>query len=186
MSSLDQFIAAHDFQRPDKEILVDLIRIYTDETLSLKNTKFGEPQDIDLVEKITTDEDTFVPVVVENNARFSEEEENGFFYKRLDLSILFPYPGVDITPPHWPFSTHQVLDQINAQLRVQFTESDIVNEWIYEGATTFLLKAHVLSLIWVGVAILRIGPYVEIPQGSRFTHDGKIRVTMDGKIRVIS
>jgi hypothetical protein len=149
--SIFQFILTYDFDRPETEVLCDLVYVTNKYKLPPPMVVFGTPQVLDQRPDIEDDPNTYIPAKV--NSKFDHRlvpRETGFLYHRIPLAALRVVDNSVITPPAVPFKTYDILDQINRQLGVQLTENDLVNTEYTTLDDDFIITALPTSKIWTG------------------------------------
>lgn len=134
--------------RPAVEILIDLIYQWNQYSLNKDHVKFGLPMALDQRPDDSTDENTYIPVVIDPTYDDRFEKSTGFLYRRLPFSDAgIATVHADVVPP---FSAQQLVDRINAETGLQLTASDL-QDITYTTATGFVtLKAGANSLVWQG------------------------------------
>lgn len=159
MNTAPLSVKERDYNKPSEVLALELIYAANRYKPPVGKIKLGLPSALDQRPDIASDENTYVPASIDNvyDGRFSPQ--SGFRYQRLSLGVLKAINDVRITPPFYPFKTHDVLDQINAQLSVQFSEQDIVNDLYSGDNVAFKITAHPHSLVWLGGKELYIGDY---------------------------
>jgi hypothetical protein len=148
-----EFILRYNFDRPEIEILLDLIYIQNqDYRLEPHVVKFpSDPVVLDIRPEILDDENTFIAAVVDKNYDYRLDPANtGFLYRRLPLAALKNSTGTTIIPPALPFKTYDILDQINQQLGSQLTENDLENIEYTTSEEIGTIVAKPTSKIWLG------------------------------------
>jgi len=176
MMKIMSYINQADFDRPSIQIALDLIYISNKERLVEEKVKLGFPKVLDVRPEITDDPNTFIPVTVDElfDMRYATHGSDGFMYRRLPLSIIDRVPGHLINPPHFPFKTSEVLDQINEQLNTQLTMGDLQEREYTKAEGVMNLYAHPHSLVWIGETEMAVNwgqplvPIVEITYLSGF------------------
>lgn len=171
--------------RPSIEIAIDLIYRFSRYKSIPSKIRFGIPRPADVRPGIVRDENTFVPVIINNeyDSRFDGNGGEGFLYRRIPLSLLTPDDNVGIELPPYPFNTHDILNGINAKLHTQFTKTDIVNGKHTDALSIFEITAHPESLVWLGKIAFNPGP--GIPPTARPLEDASYRATEDGSYRIL-
>ena len=168
--TLLELILKYQLNRPGIEILLDLISIYNQRyRLEPHQVQFGDPQDLDTRPDILDDTNSFIPAVVDSNVDSRLVPDNtGFLYARLPLGILKKDKEYDIDPLPVPFSTYQILDQINDQYACQLTEDDLEDTVYTSMDDWFNIYAKPTSKVWIGkrrIDVVGDGPkYVLFPQ----------------------
>lgn len=147
-----------DYNKPSKQIALDLIYQATGYEVPENKIEFGLPEVLDPRPEDDTDENTFVPAKVSplEDGRLSYDG-NGFAYRRLNINEIVPDTGIDTFPLTYPFYIHDMLPSINSFLGTVLTEEDVINDYYDHEAPTVLLRAHPYSLAWIGQRILALG-----------------------------
>lgn len=149
--SIFQFILTYDFDRPEDEILCDLVYVTNKYKLPPPMVVFGTPQELDQRPDIEDDPNAYIPAKV--NPKFDFRlvpRETGFLYHRIPLAALRVVDDSVITPLAIPFKTYDILDAINQQLGVQLTENDLENTEYTTMDDDFIITAKPTSKIWTG------------------------------------
>lgn len=171
------------FDRPSKEILMDLIYQSNKYRVPVQHITFGLPGPLDIYPDILTDENTFVPVVV--NAVFDDrfDGRNGFMYRRLSLAEeLVEDESVTFDLPEFPFRMVEILPLINQKFHTQLEAGDIENTLV-ESPAQLVVRASEYSLVWVDSVRFNPGGYV--PVVGRLLEDGSARLMEDGSARLL-
>lgn len=149
--SIFQFIMTYDFDRPETDILCDLVYISNKYRLKPTVVTFGDPQEIDQRPDIEDDPNSFIPAVVLPKFDYRMVPgETGFMYHRIPLAALRVMDDSIIQPLAIPFKTYDILDGINKQLGVQLTENDLENLEYTTMDDDFIIQAKPTSKIWTG------------------------------------
>lgn len=182
--NLINFIKAKGLHRTTTEIALDLVYAATGQHFPADKIALLLPQAVDVRKDIDTDANTYVPVVVEEvfDARYRSLPEDGFLYRRIPLSILNS-TGVSgvVLPEVFPFTTHDILNDINAALNTQLSTNDVLNDEYTSPTDTIQVRAHPESLAWIGELIVARGGATE----GRLLEDSSIRLTEDGSVRAL-
>lgn len=152
-----EFIMTYNFDRPDEEIVCDLINIANGYKLYPAVVQFGVPQVFDPRRDVDEDINTYIPAVVDPS--FDQRmvpDETGFLYTRVPLAALRLVENIKIVPPSLPFSTYDVLDQINVQLKTRLTEEDLENTEYTTLDDDFIIRAKPTSKVWIGERLLAV------------------------------
>ena len=150
--TLLELILQYQLNRPGIEILLDLISIYNQGyRLEPHQVEFGDPQDLDTRPDILDDTNSFIPAEVDASVDSRLVPGNtGFLYARLPLGVLKKDKEYDIDPLPVPFSTYQILDQINDQYNTQLTEDDLEDTEYVSMDDWFYIHAKPSSKVWIG------------------------------------
>lgn len=149
--SIFNLVMACDFERPEIEILCDLIYHSTGYRLSPSRVVFQDPQVLDPRLDVEDDVNTYIPARVD--PKFDSRlvpGKTGFLYTRLPIGAVIVDDMVPITPPEFPFTTLDILDQINDQLKLNLTADDIENKTYTSPDEDFVISTNAKSKIWIG------------------------------------
>ena len=178
------YVLLKGFNRPSQDIAIDLIHAATGQRLPLPKIKFGRARPIDQRTDVVDDEDSFVPVEIDEDYDHRFPGNNGFLYRRIPLSLLTQNRTLQINPPAEEFYLHDVLDQINQQLSAQLTAEDVVNKRLDLRMTEIRLQATTQSLVWMDTATTAATIYHQL-RILRTTQDGLVRDTGTGALRTL-
>lgn len=149
--SIFQFIMTYNFDRPEKEVLCDLVYVNNKYKLYPHVVEFGTPMELDQRPDIEDDANTYIDAVVDRNFDYRLiPGETGFLYHRIPLAALRMVDESIIVPPTLPFKTYDILDQINRQLGARLTQDDLENIQYTTLDDVFTIKAKPTSRIWTG------------------------------------
>lgn len=155
---LHQFLVACNFNRPAAEILADLIWLSTKYRVSLPHTVFLSPRPLDQRPDMVDDTNTYITAQIDPNWDAEFPGDNGFLYYRVPLAWVTQGKTLVITHA-LPYSTHEVLDEVNAQLELQLTSQDVLDQQYTDEQQSFELVAAPQSLVWCNAAYPDLGPY---------------------------
>lgn len=183
-----RYILAKGLHRTSLQLALDLIYAATELEFPEDKIVFGIPQAIDVRIDNDNDPNTYVPVknvVIGFDYRYNPPADEALLYSRIPITLLTATPGVEFIEPNSSrFSTHSILDQINAKFNTQLTVDDLVNIE-YEGVTDFItLVANPRSLVWIGSLTVWFDGK-EINDDGRITEQDDLRITEDGNIRAL-
>lgn len=170
------------FDRPTKEILIDLIYQFNKYRVPVQHITFGLPEPLDLYPGIVTDENTFVPVTVNEIYDNRFDGRNGFLYRRISMTELVEDMSVKFDLPEFPFRMAEILPHLNLKFHTQLTVDDIENTLV-ESPAQLVLAANKYSLVFVDEVQFHPGGY--IPPTVRLLESGEQRITEDGALRVM-
>lgn len=144
----DQDNAVRNFDVPSKELALEQIFNATGYLVPTNKIEFGFPELIDVFPDVPTDENSFIPAVIDplEDARFNGD--NGFLYRRLRLDELPNNDDIPSVPITYPFSVHEQLALINSFLGTQLDETDLENDTFTQAPV--ILRVKVGSLAWIG------------------------------------
>lgn len=155
--SILQFMQTYNFNRPEKEILCDLIYISNQYKLTPSVVEFGEVMELDQRPDIEDDPNSYIEAEVNPSFDFRMKPgETGFLYHRLPLSGLRTVEDTVIIPPALPFTTYDILDQINRQLGIELTEDDLVDVQYTSLDGDFVITAKPGSKVWIGSKTINV------------------------------
>lgn len=170
------------FDRPTAEILMDLIYQFNKYRVPLEHIAFGLPSPLDIYPGIENDENTFVPVTVNESYDDRFDGSNGFMYRRISLTELTEDMSVTFDLPEFPFRMSTILPQLNQKFHAQLTVGDI-DDVLVTGMRDLVLRANQYSLVWIDAVEFTPGGY--IPPVIRLFEDGSYRMTEDGRLRIM-
>lgn len=151
-----------DYERPSEVILRDLIYVYNGVRLPEFHTKFGEPRPVDQRPEIKVDENTFIPIAVDEEIDARFDDIAGLMYRRTPINEVADDILILIDVSGFPFTLYEVLDQINVRLRLQLTEADVYDQTITSAEEPIRLKLKPGSQVFIGDSpILRT--FVRVP-----------------------
>ena len=172
-----------DFNKPSKELALEQIYETYQIKLPATRVRLGIPRVADPRVDVLNDPNTFVPAKVDRDYNTLFQGQPGFVYLRLQLSDVPGAQGLLIDPLTYPFSTLDLLPQINTQLGTQLTGEDVVNETFTSLHASFELTAHPHSLVWVGHTLVTL--YIENLGDYRQLENGALRLQENGEIRLL-
>lgn len=184
--TFEELLAEGKFNRPAIETVIGLIFFYNNYLVPKDKAVFGKPKALDQRPDINDDPNTFISLVLdqEYDARFISND--GFMYRRFELSRLTPDSDVDLNVYSLPFQVHDLLPFINSKLGVTFTAADILNEEFTEVPATITLRAAPDSLLWIGGSVeMDLVDYTQGDLYLRVTEEGALRLTEDGVTRLL-
>lgn len=149
--SIFNVIMAFNFDRPEIDILCDLVWHGTGYRIPPTRVKFGIPKELDARPDIEDDANSFIPasVDVSFDSRMSKTV-SGFLFTRVPLGALPIVPNSPITPPSLPFKTSDILSQINRQLATRLTMKDLEEDTYTVATSNVVIRAKVGSKNWIG------------------------------------
>lgn len=182
--NLINFIKVRGLHRTTVEIALDLIYAATEQQFPVEKIDLWIPRAIDVRPDLETDPNTFIGADVdgEYDDRYGPPTDDGFLYRRLPLSILLRPANLDIDLPEtFPFTTHDILPQLNIALNAQLTVNDVLNDEYTSIEDVLQVRAHPQSLAWIGALVIERNSAV----GGRLLEDNTLRVTEDGTVRAL-
>lgn len=182
--NLRDFIASGDFQRSAPEIAMDLIFIANGTRFPPKYVKFGIPRVLDQRPDVKCDENTYLPIEVDEAYDDRFPGDNGFMYTRLSLAHRVSDDLV-LQPLAHPFNTSALLGQINDALGTNIIAEEIHDEVHLTPGPLLTLRMKDSSLVWIGSTTFALNTTpVVVPENVRITSTGRYRVTSSGAYRV--
>lgn len=172
------------FLRPAKEILLDLVHVFLEYEIPIDKITFGKASALDQRPEVPTDPDTFVQAEIAQDYDYRFPGANGFLYRRIPLGMATVNQGLEIYAPDFPFTTWDVLDQINRFMNLALLPEDVINETYDLGSVVFLLQADPGSWNWEGGRVMPVVFPDNLPSNTRITTDANPRITTDGSMRV--
>lgn len=155
--SLFKFIMACDFDRPEIEIVCDLVYFTNAYRIPPPRVKFGVPMELDPRPDIEDDINSYIPAQVDPNFdKRMKEGETGFMYTRIPLGAVTMRANTPIQPPTLPFKTSDILSQINLQLGTRLTMDDVEEIEYTTLDENLILKAKPTSKVWIGGRFLLV------------------------------
>lgn len=179
------YVLAKGLHRSTLEIAIDLIYAASGVEFPIDKVVFGKPREIDVRPDLPTDPNTFVGVKVarEFDYRYNPPGTDGFMYTRIPLTLITPRVTVSfVQPTTFPFTTHSILNQINAKLNTKLLPEDVENDKYLAPSGSIVVRAASTSLVWLGEISIAYG---EALFSGRITEGGSIRITESGKVRTM-
>lgn len=183
IAKYNAIVVAAQFNRPSLDILHELVHVFLEEIIPKNKLYFGTARLLDQRPLLLTDPDTFVQAEIEPDYDYRFPGENGFLYRRIPVTAWVGN-ALELMAPEFPFTTYDVLEQINRKYSLQLSEDDVVNTEYDFGDSLFTLQMHPESYCWFGTRVLPMN-FSGIPNNGRVTHDGGVRITSGGGVRVI-
>lgn len=180
----EKIIVEANFVRPAKEILLDLIHVYLNYQIPLNKITFGQAAPLDQRPDTPIDPDSFVQAEIDPEYDYRFPGENGFLYRRIPLGAATVNADMEIFAPEFPFTVHDVLDQVNRFMNLNLQPEDVLDETFEAGAVVFLLRASPNSWVWSGGRVIPMVFKDTLPNNARITADGAPRITTDGSVRI--
>jgi hypothetical protein len=144
-----------DYNKPAKELLLDLIFNSNGIRFGVDDISFGVAEKLDPRPDLDWDPNSFVPVEVVETVDTRYEGATGFMYRRVpfnEVPAVVDPPPVRI--PTYPFHTLDVLADINAYLGVQLEPSDVINDEYEDENTPFVVRLADGALCFTGEATI--------------------------------
>lgn len=137
------------YDKFSEDLALEQIFTSTKYAAPASKVKFGIPSELDQFPNIQVDENTFVPVEIDEAFGDTFDGASGFIYRRLSMDVLEIKSDIKIIPLQYPYTVHEILPQINALLNTKLSEQDVVNEQYFDNDTPFVLTAGPASLAWI-------------------------------------
>lgn len=155
--SLFDFVMTYDFDRPEAEILCDLVYMANQYKLQPSAVQFLDVKALDPRPAIEDDPNSYISAIVSKDYDYRMVVgETGFLYTRIPLAALRPLPNTTIQPLVFPFSTYDVIDQINRHLGTRLTTDDLEDTVYTTLNNDFTIQAKPTSKVWIGERILNV------------------------------
>lgn len=153
------FLSTCDLNRPTPEILLDLLWLNTGKHLPADLTTVGAPV---MVPQSDAADDTTVQasLLFTGDAAVEFADLNSVTYCRIPLCWLTRDQVMHFDQPY-PFTTLDVLDQINLRLGVQLDVQDVVDHTYTSAEDVFALEAHPDSPVWCNTPYPQKGPFYQ-------------------------
>lgn len=139
-----------DYNKPPKELLLDLIYFSNGIRFEPDEVDFGIPQFLDQRPDIDWDPNSYIPIEVPDKVDARYVGRTGFMYRRMYLRDIVPVQTGPIPVPSYPTDTLTLLPVINAYYGTQITAEDIVNQQYETAASPLLIVFQETSLCWIG------------------------------------
>ena len=148
-------VEAGGFDKPAKEVALDLIFESTGVRLPPHVVTLGVPRTLDQRPDVLTDEDTYVPAEIDEAYDDRFPGDNGFMYRRVGFDALEELVTVPTVLPAAPYRIHDALQAISAAMRLKLTIDDLENDLVAPGAP-LVVRATKTSLVWTGEVTLTV------------------------------
>jgi hypothetical protein len=174
------------FSFPSIDVLIDLI-YYTNEYSVPKHLAvFGKPKELDQRPLVEDDPNTFIGLTLDETYDKRFLGNDGFMYRRFELSRLIPNSESPVMVPGAPFKVHDIITSINTALGVLLSEQDLMNDEYSEVPDTLTLRASPDSYVWIGNSLeIALTDLSETTYPIRVTEDDRPRLTEDSVERTI-
>lgn len=145
-----------DFNKPARQVLLDLIYASNGIVLQDTNIEFGTP--VALGRTTGWGLNTVLTVTADQIETDQFDGSTDLYYRRIALSDLPVYSQIPIAIPAYPVQTTDLLPQINAKYQTQMTADDVVNTVYADGSQPVILQAAPGSLCFIGSTELLVQP----------------------------
>lgn len=149
LMQLSQIIQEQRFNRSSFLIALDLITASNGVVFNPDYVSLSTPIELDQRPEILDDPNTCIGVLTDPQVDERFAKETKFMYRRLSLDMIETSDTVHVLVENYPVDLHDILDQINIQLDVQF-EPDDVDDFEITESGQFTIKAGAKSKAWVG------------------------------------
>lgn len=141
------------FDKPEKELLLDLVYMSTHCRVPADKITFKEPpQALDQRPDLDDDSNSFIGFKLKQGWNDELLGENGLMYRRVPLHEATRNQAVDNLT--FPLTIYGILPQINAQLGMRLTQKDVYNATYLTQTTVITVRAKPGSLNYIGKAEL--------------------------------
>lgn len=158
MSDTQTLIQGLNFNRKSIQIALDMIFVATRYRIPDSKIIFYTPRVMDMRPDIDDDPNTFIDSFVDRSFDRVIGGKTGFLYRRLPLDLIEQDSEIPIVPSSYPYSISDILPQINASLKVQFSERDLLDLTYSGDDEEILLIANPDSTTWIGDLIIHVKP----------------------------
>lgn len=135
--------------KTSRSILLDLIYASLGARLLPDDITWGVPEAFEPYPDDDFKRDTRLQLIASEDAK-QVRGRKSVTYRRLRLASLEPVSQNVVTSRGFPFSTYEVLDQLNLIYGVMLEEDDVYDIYYTDMAGPFILRAKPGSLAWVG------------------------------------
>mgnify|MGYP001070252121 CR=1 FL=1 len=135
--------------KTSRSILLDLIYASLGARLLPDDITWGEPEAYEPYPDDDFKRDTRLQLIASDDAKYVKGRKS-VTYRRLRLAQLESVSQNVVTSRGFPFSTYEVLDQLNLIYGVMLEEDDVYDIQYTHMAGPFVLRAKPGSLAWVG------------------------------------
>ena len=163
MSDTQALIEGFNFNRKSEQIAVDMIFVATRFRIPEPKIIFYSPRVMDIRPDIDDDPNTSIDSFVDRTFSKVLGGRTGFLYRRLPLELIEQDNTVPIVPSSYPYSVEDILNQINASLKVRFTSRDILNLTYSGDEENIILIANPESTTWIGDLTIKVKSNVVTP-----------------------
>lgn len=135
--------------KTSRSILLDLIYASLGTRLLPDDITWGTPEAFEPYPDDDFKRDTRLQLLASEDAKYVRGRKS-VTYRRLNLVDLEPVSQNVVTSRGFPFSTYEVLDQLNLIYGVMLEEDDVYDLQYTHMAGPFVLRAKPGSLAWLG------------------------------------
>lgn len=146
----------YDYNKPAKDILLDLIFFSNGIRFRSDIVSFGLPQVLDQRPDIDSDANTFIPLSVNPDYDDRYEGNSGLLYRRGTLEDVVPREEGLVTTPDYPFTTIDLLPAINAHYGTQIESTDIIDQTYVSAADPLNVVFDPHALVWQGTSVVNL------------------------------
>lgn len=153
-------IDGNDIGKTDIEILMDLIFETNKLRIPQEQIFYGVPSALDQRPDIDTDENTFIPVRVNQEYDDTLSRAAGFLYRRVTLNEYFEGLTITITATQFPFTVRSIWDdQVKPHLPFPIDKNNI-EDYLFTDlhSATIPVSTVAGSLLWCGTVKLILNP----------------------------
>lgn len=155
--SILNLIRTYNFDRPETEVLCDLIYVANKYELVPAMVTFGTLKELDPRPEIEDDTNTYITATVKSTFDYRlKPSTTGFLYTRIPVGMLIVKDNRVIIPPAIPFKTLDILDQINRQLGTRMLPSDVENIVYTTMDDDFVLQMKPTCRTYIGSRKLQV------------------------------
>lgn len=138
------------YNRPAEQILYDLLFYTGGAWLPKDSLSFGEPRPLGPFPGDPYQRDTILEVTVGPAASDRQRGSVSIRYAKLNLGEQPQVVEGDVQVTSFPFTSHQLLPQLNALYGLQLDVVDLVNVVYREPSAEYAVQADPKSLVWRG------------------------------------
>ena len=138
------------YNRPSEQILYDLLYYTGGAWLPKDSLSFGAPQPWGPIAGDPYQRDTQLDVTVGPGAHPRQRGTATIRYRREDVGTMPVLVDVPIEVESLPFTTHQLLPQLNLRYGLQLGPADLLNETFWGSVDGYSLHVAPGSLVWRG------------------------------------
>lgn len=155
--SILNLIRTYNFDRPETEVLCDLIYVANQYELIPAMVTFGTLKELDPRPEIEDDTNTYITATVKQTYDYRlKPSTTGFLYTRIPIGMLIVKDDRVIVPPAIPFKTLDILAQINRQLGTRILATDVENITYTTMDDDFVLQMKPTCRIYIGSRKLQV------------------------------
>lgn len=155
---LQHFLSTCDLARPAADIALDLVCMAGEFSLTAEQVTLGVPELPEDRVDLADDTTVWLPLTLDPSVAADFPGLTGVRYRRIPLSWVTQNRVLRFRHAY-PFSTLDVLSELNAQLGTQFTTDDVVDRTYTSEEDIFFLEVKPESLVWCNTPYPHLGPY---------------------------